>query len=159
VSAFQTRKTAGYAEAPGNYAALGASSVLDQMMPMHFCPMIMRTCAPGEHPVMDPYCGASCEGGAVSVGATNTVPQPSPGDCSGPNPDQSCFSGNVTPWIAPPISPSPSPTVSATPTAAGAAADPIMSWLSQSSILPGVENLWLALGAAAAGYFLLRHAH
>lgn len=129
VSALQTRKTAGYAEAPGNYRGVGNIVA---------CPEI--ACADvtsyGPAPCYTPICGA-----------THFVPQPPP--ASGPR------SGYVTSYAPPPLSPQPSPTVSAAPTTAAAGA----SWFSQSTVIPGVENLWIAGAAAAAAYFLFIRGH
>jgi hypothetical protein len=105
---------------------------------MNLCSEIAceNTIGHGPPPCNTPICGPTS-------GATSTVTQPPPAT---PGPI------NVTPWTVPPISPSPSPTVSATPTAPGSITD----WLSQSSIIPGVENIWIA-GAALLGGFLLWH--
>jgi hypothetical protein len=132
VSAFQTQKTAGYAEAPGNYRGVGATPNFVACPEFDCSPIISR----GPAPCFTPICGA-----------TNFVAQPAPP--SGPG-------GTLVPYSAPPVSPAPSPTVSATPTSAATPADPITAWLGSSTIFPGVENLWLALGAGAAAYFLLK---
>jgi len=137
IYALQTRRSAGYGLSPGNYKALGA---VVSIPPMLLCPMDGGgggACGPG--PPMEIV--------TLGPGATNTVTQPPP---STPAPS------NITAWTVPPVSPSPSPTVSATPTTA-ASSDPITTWLSQSTIIPGVENLWLAGGALLAAFLLLHH--
>jgi hypothetical protein len=144
VSAFQTQRSAGYAEAPGNYKGVGALPIV------HYCPGGSGSggsdCGPGGI-IYDVF------GRVVSPGpgATNVVTQPPP---------PAVQPQYVTGWTLPPVSPSPSPTVSSTPTAASAAAaaaatNPIGAWLTASSIIPGVENMYLAAGAIAA-YLLLR---
>lgn len=124
VSALQTRKTAGYAEAPGNYRSLGNFVAC----PEFTCP---NPTGYGPPPCYTPVCGA-----------TSIVTQPPPPRSPG--------SGYVTNWTIPPVSPQPSPTVSATPAAASG------SWFTDSTLVPGVENLWIAAAAAAAAYFMLR---
>jgi len=129
VSAFQTERSAGYAEAPGNYKGVGALPIV------HYCPQGGDGC--GDTPLMIVTRGP---------GATATVTQPPPP--AGPG------SGYLTPYSAPPVSPAPAPTVSVSPTVAPV--DAITSWLSESTIFPGIENMWLAGAAAVALYFALR---
>jgi len=139
IFSLQTRRSPGYALSPGNYKALGA--VVSTLPGLTLCPM---TSGGG----MDAGCGSGQPVDVVTLGpgATNIVAQPPP---SSPAPT------NITAWTVPPISPQPAPTVSATPTAASSS--PITDWLSQSTIVPGVENLWLAGGAALLAAFLLFH--
>jgi len=137
VFSLQTRKTAGYAVAPGNYRGLGRMGIN-----MVLCPMVSGGNEPG--------CGAGPPMSVVQFGpgATNIVAQPAP---TSPAPT------NLTPWTVPPVSPQPSPTVSATPTAA--APSGISAWLSASTVFPGVENLWIAGGAAALLAWALLRGH
>jgi len=126
VNAYQTERSPGYAEAPGNYAALGG-----------------------------PVVAAPYDDGLETwgPGATARVTQPPPP--TGPG------SGYIVRGTVPPISPTPSPTVRVQHLGATAATppvvpDPITAWLSESTIIPGVENMWLAGAAAIAAFFLLR---
>lgn len=133
IFAVQTRKSPGYAISPGSYKSLGA------YLPLVMCPGgggvdAAGNCAP--IPTMIQTLGP---------GATNTVAQTSP---TAPAPV------NVTGWTVPPASPQPAPTVSATPTTPASSTSAITDWLSQSTILPGVENLWIAGGALLAAFLL-----
>jgi hypothetical protein len=119
ISALQTRKTAGYAEAPGSYKGVG----------IYVAPFVPETCQ-----------GPGCPG----AGATAVVSQPPP--------PSGTPGGTLTTYVAPPISPSPSPTVSATPTTVATS----NSWFTESTIFPGVENLWVALAGGLAAFLLLR---
>jgi hypothetical protein len=145
IQALQTKKTPGYAEVPGAYGHSVAG--------MGFTPIGLPFVA-----VATPE---MCEG-PQCPGATNVVAQP-PAPSGTPG-------GTLTSYSVPPISPAPSPTVNApagsylpsqgqaitSPVADTTATDPITTWLTSSTIISGVENLWIAGAAALAAYFLLR---
>jgi hypothetical protein len=139
ISAFQTRKTAGYAEAPGNYKGLGAMVQIPSFYGNG-----------GGYEAMDV---------PAAPGATSTVAQP---PAPGGNPG-----GTLVNYSVPPVSPSPSPTVAAPanaylpanqtqPAAAAVPTGSISEWLTSSTIISGVENMWVAGAAALAAYFLLK---
>jgi len=184
LQALQTRRTAGYAVAPGNYKGLGSFGVVA-------CPQIsFPACPSGSYrPAGGPPCytpGATC---VVSQPPPTSYPQPSPvvgAPCpAGETPDAAgyCSADERNPYsLYLPVSPAPAPTVAmpttcpATspypdgygncfPSAAAAQASAaalaaggsgITGWLSQSTLIPGVENLWIALGGGLAAVLLLR---
>jgi hypothetical protein len=141
VFTMQTKRSPGYAVAPGGYAGLGL---------LEACPEIAcdNQIGQGPAPCFTPICGPVTARtippapGSGGSGATATITQPAPVN---PSPI------NVVGWTTPPTSPTPSPTVAATPTPVDTS-----DWFAQQTIFPGVDN-WLVLGGAAiAGYFLLR---
>ncbi len=216
VHAFQRRRSAGFAEAPGNYRALGVAAPAVVRAPLPWGPR-PATIAPGPisriaYPVAFPV---QAFPSPVQSGATSTVAQPGPPSSPAPV--------NVVASSIPSSSPQPSPVVAApaTPTvgqplptpgalwtpntsypmgmtvtdsngnlqqvivagvsgstnptwatvfgtntvdgvvtweetAAGAASASSTSWFSQSTIISGVPNMWIALGAGAAIFFLMK---
>jgi hypothetical protein len=153
VQSFQTEKSAGYAEAPGAYKSLGLS------LPPNIVSCPDYDCSPvigrGPGPCFSPICGTNP---GLTTGATSTVAQP-PAPSGTPG-------GTLVPYSIPPVSPAPSPVVTAPagaylpsngqPLPAAAAADPVSAWLSASTVIPGVENIWVAAGAAVAAYVLFK---
>jgi len=149
----------GFAEAPGNYRALGAA-------PSGLTPgnsIALRRPVPMPRPIprplypydfnMYPPLATIPSGGS---GATNVVAQPPQFQSPGPI--------YVTPYSAPAVAPTPAPAVNATPadflpsqgqivpgltpgtTTTGTS---FADWLSESTIIPNITNQWVALGAAA----------
>lgn len=224
VHAFQRRRSAGFAEAPGNYRALGAARpavVRAAMVNPGFAPVSHAVPASGFEPVACPSwgCGAPPRNifpGVVQSGATSTVAQPGPPTSPAPiNTIASTLPSNSpqpSPTVAAPTTPTvgqplPSPGAPWTPntsypmgmtvtdsngnlqqvivpgmsgpgptapvwasvvgtntvdggvtweeTAAGAGSTSA-SWFSQSTVIAGVPNLWIALGAGAALFFMMK---
>jgi hypothetical protein len=180
ISAKQTRKSPGYAEAPGNYRTLGAVSI--QSGNSVGVPRFPFPIRPGASTGSPRWPVSVWGGGPVIVGpfqppttirtnesgATSSVAQPPP---ASPMPQ------NVVMWTSPPVSPAPAPTVAASPAdflpsqgqivpgitpgtspidsmtssaAAAPAAGSLGDWLQSQTIIPGVANQWIALGAVAA---------
>jgi hypothetical protein len=125
VHARQTRKSAGYAEAPGNYRGLGVVAVDGQLTPL-------RAIGPA-YPFRSPeplQVGPMWNIPSWGSGATSTVNQPPP-------PIQ--YPSYLVPYTAPPVSPQPSPTVAAGP----------QNFLpSQGMIVPGVTPGYSAIDTA-----------
>jgi hypothetical protein len=168
VRSLQTKRSAGFAVAPGNYRGIGYMPVDNLRYPIWGANPPQWGAVNTVRPCPAWGCGAPpvrIFDGPTGVmtpapGATNTVPQPPP--YAGPGSPYT-----VPVWSAPPVSPTPSPTVAAGPQnflpssgltldqqsgAAGAAPATagISEWLAASTVIPGVKNMWVAGGALAA---------
>lgn len=161
VRALQTKRSAGYAVAPGNYKGLGAVPANVVMrVPYNFeggpMPCPAWGCEGPPRPIRIPW---------VLQPPPTIYPQPSPvtsGSLCPPGQSQdaagNCVTDERNPYVLYlPQSPAPAPTVSATPTdssttvAPASSTDAIMAWLEGSTLISGVPN-W---GIAAVGGVLL----
>jgi hypothetical protein len=159
VRSFQTEKSAGYAVAPGNYRGLGGP-------PLTVCPEIAceSVIGYGPAPCYSPVCGPI---NVVRQPPPPLTPKPSPTVCN-PNQYRDAAGYCTSDWHNPYslyLPAQPSPIVAAGPENFVASqgqplpsvpASAAASWFSDSTIIPGVENLWIAAGAGLLAYFAMR---
>lgn len=155
----QDEATAGFAEAPGNYRALGA---VPSGIPVgaSISPRYPYWRPPFRGGPMYPYNPSQFAITGAGSGATNVVTQPPAFQSPGPV--------YAVPYSYPPAVPTPAPSVAASPAdylpsqgqvidgltpgtpSAPAAGTSFGDWLSESTIIPNVANQWILLGVAAA---------
>ncbi len=170
VHGFQTKRSAGYAIAPGNYKGIGAmpNVIADTrflgpplhrpLPPIHdpgdhqLCPSwgcepypwgrnIVRQPPPPHSPAPSPTTG-TCPGGYIDAAGNCTTDWHNPYALYLPN-TVAASPADYLPGQGQPLD-----TSAATPTAT--------SWLEQSSLVPGVKNMYLAGGGALAMILLLK---
>jgi hypothetical protein len=166
----QDERTAGYAEAPGNYRGLGMIMAPVTRAPIGVTPTYPVNVKVG--PDMWPI----PRGGPVYYNPLPPTTIPTPGSgatnvVAQPPASQGPRNIYIVPWTPTPISPAPAPVVAATPAdylpsqgqvidgltpgtpAAPTSSTSFTDWLSQSTIIPNVQNQWILF--AVAGAFLM----
>jgi hypothetical protein len=147
----QRERTPGYAEAPGNYKALGGLGIPAAGEAITIVPNRQISFRPPNYACPTWGCGAPP---IISPGPTALTPQPPPPDTPAPV-------NTVYVYGPPPTSPAPAPTVAASPAdympsqgqplpTTSVASFDLGSWLDSETIWSGVQNYWIVGGAAFA---------